>query len=151
MTTIAYDHENKQIAVDGRTTTGQIIATDKAIKWIERDGDYWFLCGSVCDREKFVDHFLDESPQKPDQEIECSGIAVRNGEVYYCVIDNDGAPRATKIDYSDAMGSGYAFALAAMDHGKTAREAVKYASTRDSATGGRIRVFDVNKMKFVKS
>ena len=35
-----------------------------------------------------------------------------------------------------AIGSGHDFALAAMDFGKTAAEAVAYAATRDSGTGG---------------
>lgn len=41
------------------------------------------------------------------------------------------------------MGSGYQFAIAALDLGKTAKEAVNYAKTRDIYTGGRVRVFDV--------
>jgi len=54
------------------------------------------------------------------------------------------------VEYNDAMGSGEEFALAALDHGKTAEDAVAYAATRDSGTGGKIRVFDVAKMEFIK-
>lgn len=150
MTTIAYSYKDNKIAIDGRTTTGGVINTDRAIKWIERDGDYWFICGSVCDRDRLVDYFLDPSPQKPAFPIECSAIAVRNSEVWHCVIDEEGAPCASRLDYNDAMGSGSTWAIAAMDHGKSAKQAVKYAATRDSATGGKISVFDVKKMEFIK-
>ncbi|WP_210772140.1 hypothetical protein [Rhodanobacter lindaniclasticus] len=35
-----------------------------------------------------------------------------------------------------AIGSGWQFAIAAMDFGKTAKQAIEYAMTRDNGTGG---------------
>jgi hypothetical protein len=45
--------------------------------------------------------------------------------------------------FSRADGSGYKFALGAMDHGKSAKDAVKYAMTRDIYTGGKVKVIKV--------
>lgn len=148
MTTILYDHKTKKIAVDGRTRTGNVINTSTEKKWIERDGEFWFFCGSVSDREKFIAHFKSPSPEKPMFEIAASALVVRDSRVYYCVVEEDGAPCAAEIEYSDNMGSGGLFALAALDHGKTAKEAVEYAMTRDSGSGGKVTVFDVERMEF---
>ena len=49
----------------------------------------------------------------------------------------------TRITYNDANGSGHKFALAALDHGKTAEEAVGYAATRCVYTGGAVQVINV--------
>ncbi len=35
-----------------------------------------------------------------------------------------------------AIGSGWQFAIAAMDFGKSAKQAIEYAMTRDNGTGG---------------
>jgi ATP-dependent protease HslVU (ClpYQ) peptidase subunit len=150
MTTIVYDHKNRQIAVDGRTTTGNVINTETAKKWIESDGEFWFLCGNVSDKQKFIDHFKNPSPKKPEFEIDAAGMSVINNKVYYCVILEDGSPCATEIDYSDSMGSGREFAISAIDHNRTALEAIKYAATRDNCTGATVFVFDVDKMEFIE-
>ena len=55
----------------------------------------------------------------------------------------DGLLKRYALTYNDADGSGYAFAISAMDFGCDARGAVKYASTRDNYTGGRIKVINV--------
>lgn len=46
---------------------------------------------------------------------------------------------ALVVDYPYAWGSGAPFAIAALDFGKSAVEAVKYAMTRDVFTGGKIQ------------
>ena len=43
MTTIVYDHKNKQIACDSRETAGGALVTDKAIKYYIRGDDVWFI------------------------------------------------------------------------------------------------------------
>lgn len=150
MTTIVYDHKARQIAVDGRTTAGGLICTEKAEKWIRDGNDWWFLCGSVCDRERMIEYIKDGNMEPPRWKIECSGFLVSKGKVYQCLVTDDGEPCKSEIHYSDSMGSGSQFALAAIDHGKTAKQAIKYAMTRDNGTGGKVSVFDVDKMEFVK-
>ena len=44
---------------------------------------------------------------------------------------------------NESFGSGSSFALSAMDFGKSAKDSVKYAMTRDIYTGGKIKVIKV--------
>jgi hypothetical protein len=39
--------------------------------------------------------------------------------------------------------------LAALDFGKTAKEAVEYAMTRDVYSGGKVHVYDIDKGEFI--
>lgn len=150
MTTIAYDHKAGQIAIDGRTAAGNTILSNSDIKWRKDGEDYWFLCGSVCDEDRFVDHLKASEPENPKWPIEASAFFVSGGKVYQCVVCEDGAPAKSLLTYSDTMGSGGVFAMAAMDHGKTAKEAVEYAATRDTGTGGKVSIFDVGRMEFIE-
>jgi ATP-dependent protease HslVU (ClpYQ) peptidase subunit len=141
MTTIAYHHKDKQVAVDSRATGGTRINTNKANKTRKNDNGLWFLTGAVCDIDKFITMVKDEKCGD-DIIVEVSGFRISDGRVYWCFMA-DGFFCEEYIDYSMAIGSGGDFALAAMDFGKSAKEAINYAKTRDSATGGRVRVFDV--------
>lgn len=137
MTTIAYHHGDKQIAVDSRTSSGSLIDTDKAIKHYKINNCLLILAGSLAD----IDIFINEYPEiKSD--INCSGFCIDNKLAYHIGV-KDNRLKKSLSTYNDAEGSGYAFALAAMDFGKSAKEAVKYAMTRDNYTGGKVRVFDV--------
>ncbi len=49
MTTIAYHHGDKQIAIDSRITGGNEILTNKANKTIKNKTGFWILSGSTCD------------------------------------------------------------------------------------------------------
>lgn len=149
MTTILYDHASRKIAVDGQTTAGNVICSYEAEKWIKDDsGGWWFICGARADRERLVQHISNPDSDAPKWPIDCSAFLVRDGKVYHCVVTDDGEPVKSEIHYSDAMGSGALFALSSLDHGKSVKEAVEYASTRDTGTGGKIRVFDVDKLEF---
>jgi ATP-dependent protease HslVU (ClpYQ) peptidase subunit len=149
MTTIVYDHSARQIAVDGQVTQGNRICTGDDIKW-KRDGDdWWFICGSVSDIERLIAHINATDPDAPKWPIECSAFLVRDGQVFQCIVTDDGEPCRSPVTYSDAMGSGEIYALSALDHGKTAKEAVEYAAMRDTGTGGKITVFDVDRMEIV--
>jgi len=77
-----------------------------------------------------------------DLELDVSGLRITNSVVYFVFIA-DCVFCEQIIKYNKGLGSGRDFAIAAMDHGKSAKEAVKYAMTRDTYTGGRIRVFNV--------
>lgn len=57
MTTVVYDHKNKQIACDSRTTCGDIIVDDEAIKYIDKGDKIWFCSGSTGDFETFIGHY----------------------------------------------------------------------------------------------
>lgn len=143
MTTMSYHHKDKQIAVDSRTSSGSLIDTDKAIKYYKVNNCLLFLSGALHD----IDIFISEYPEiKSD--INCSGFCVDNKIVYHVSVKSSQLKKS-KTAFNDADGSGYAFALAAMDFGKNARDAIKYAMKRDVYTGGRIRLYDIEKEKFI--
>ena len=137
MTTIAYHHERKEIAYDGRTTRGDTIMNDNSEKMIEQRGVKFFLCGATCDYELLMSMYFGE---KSDLVPEANALVIDGSVVYRIGCQIDGGFWKCKPDCNDAIGSGWQFALAAMDFGKCAKGAVKYAATRDSNTGGKISV-----------
>lgn len=141
MTTIAYHHGDKEIAVDSRSVAGGVIVTEKKNKSVKNNLGTWFLCGAACDMADFVKLSKNDVLHK-DLELSVSGLRMTNGVVYWVFINN-GVFCEEIINNNLGVGSGGNFALAAMDFGESAKEAVKYASTRDTCTNGRIRVFKV--------
>lgn len=135
MTTIAYHHERKEIAYDGRTTRGDTIMNDSSEKMVERDGVKFFLCGATCDYELLISMYFGA---KLDLVPEANALVIDGGIVYRIGCQTDGVFWRCKTDCNDAIGSGWQFALSAMDFGRSAKEAVEYAATRDSCTGGKI-------------
>lgn len=147
MTTIVYDHERRQIAIDSRSTSSGIIKSDSRKKWILQGEDIWFFAGAQCDIHDFLCAF---DGKKPSRDLDCISLAVIGSCAYWCGVDNsDGSAWQQPVDCSDAVGSGQSFALAAMDFGKSAKEAVEYAATRDCYTGGKIHVYDIASARFI--
>ena len=137
MTTIVYDHKNKQIACDSRETAGGALVTDKAIKYYIRGDDVWFICGTKGDADIFIDNF--EHNTASPENLDCSGIFVSDKIVYKACIDN-GIYKKDLLPSNEGVGSGGWPALAAVDLGKTAKESVKFAMIRDIFSGGKIHV-----------
>jgi len=140
VTTIAYHHERKEIAYDGRTTRGDTIMNDKSEKMIEKGGVKFFLCGATCDYDLLMAMYFGE---KSDLVPEANALVIDGGAVYRIGCQIDGGFWKCKPDSNNAIGSGWTLALSAMDFGKCAREAVEYAATRDTCTGGKITVVGV--------
>lgn len=149
MTTIAYHHKARVIACDGRSTQGIYITQDDAQKWLTVGGDIWFFTGDVHDREEFLKYHSGELSGPPAHEIECSAFLVSGGAVYEAGLTQDGQPWRIQLEYDHASGSGKDHAIAAMDHGKGAIDAVRYAMTRDTRTGGKINALDIASMEFM--
>lgn len=142
MTTVAYKHKDREIAVDSRVTCGVRIEADNAVKYLKEGGDTFIFAGVVCDYELLVDFFYDRGTADgplPD----CVCFVISGGKAYKAMVQDDGRVIIETLTHDSAIGSGCDFALAAMDFGRTAKEAVKYAMTRDMYTGGRIKVFRV--------
>ena len=146
MTTIVYDHKNKQIAVDSRTTSGGTVMNDSSIKYKEKDGLMWFFCGKVGESDAFIGSFKELTPSL--EFIDVTAFFVDDKNVYLATADN-GVYRSCLVDFNNSLGSGCEFALSAVDLGKTAKGAVEYAMTRDIYTGGKVHVYDIEKGKFI--
>jgi len=137
MTTVAYHHKDGEIAVDSRCTAGTLIASDSVNKITKKDGVSFIGTGALADLQVLIEGYPNGFAAPID--LEAQALVVDEGEVYMVsVIKGDYS--LTKLDFDSTMGSGADFAQAAMDFGKSAKDAVKYAATRDCATGGRIRV-----------
>ena len=137
MTTIAFHYKDNQIAVDSRVTAGGIILTDKAMKIHKCNGVTFVLAGTAAEIEILVNRY-----PNIDQDLKCYGIIIENNIAYNFYFD-DGSMEKNRLLYNLGYGSGEDFAISAMDFGKSAKEAVKYAMTRDSCTGGKINVINL--------
>jgi 20S proteasome alpha/beta subunit len=140
MTTIAYHHESRAIAVDSRETEGGLICSDSVDKWVDIDGVRWFTCGCTS-------AIGDATGQLKNGAIESSSgefamMALTSDGGIMVISDNgNGGVLKEESKYNYALGSGRFFALAAMDTGMNAEQAVEYAMTRDCFTGGNVNVY----------
>lgn len=146
MTTLAYNHKDRQIACDSRSSRGNTIISDQSKKFEIVDGVIFFLCGSPCDYDIFIKMYFGE---KSTEIPECNSFTVDNGVIYRCGVTEEGLFWKQKITNDDALGSGWQFALSAFDFGCNAKEAVEYAKTRDSGTGGKVYLYDVDSGEFI--
>jgi 20S proteasome alpha/beta subunit len=141
MTTMVYSHKEKVIAVDGRCTKGLDIMTDNFNKVMTNcDGLKFVVAGKVSDLEALVESY--PFGYEGMKDLEAVAMVVDNGMVFECSV-HDGSYNITPLDYDTANGSGSPYAIAALDFGKTAKEAIKYAMTRDAGTGGKIQIIKV--------
>jgi ATP-dependent protease HslVU (ClpYQ) peptidase subunit len=148
MTTIVYDHKNGIIACDSRVTRGGVTMSDKSQKWYHKGADILFLAGTISDIKIFLENY-GKTGFKPDCQVDLDAFLVRNGTVYECSFCKNSGYWELRLNYNSALGSGQSFALAALDFGKTASEAVAYAATRDIYTGGEIFAYDVKTASFI--
>ncbi len=145
MTTIVYDHKNKQIACDSRLTGGNLIVSDGYIKFKENERGMWFFTGSKSDEEQLMSLNHNDNPNvKPD----ASAFLVKDGKCFLVTFNGDYCS-ISENEYNHSIGSGGDFALSAIDLNKTAKEAVEYAKTRDTGTGGKVHVYDIEKGEFL--
>lgn len=137
MTTIAY--KNGVIAYDGRRTLNNLIIDDDQDKMVERDKVLFFMSGSSSDREAFIDAYFNND--HGHSEIDISAIVIDNNEIYYSSLGENGLVWKSPINKNScfAIGSGRDFALAFMDAGLNAEEAVAATAKRDCNSGGTIR------------
>lgn len=130
MTTVAWD--GKQLAVDSQATAGDSIDHYRNKMIFLKNGSAAACAGLTSDSVKFKRVMNQGGDVKLSENFEA--IVAKNGKAEY--FDDSLIPRKLKPPY--AIGSGWKWATAAMDHGRTAVEAVKYASKKDTQTGGRV-------------
>lgn len=141
MTTIAYC--DGIVATDTLMVAGTMVVDHRKEKCIVRDGVIFFLCGATSDHIKLVEEYL--SPTGLDIG-DAEAIVADKGEIFIVGPEPDGKgiyKCPNKRDNHISIGSGERFAISAMDHGKSAKEAVEYAMKRDIYTGGEVRVYTV--------
>lgn len=141
MTTIVYDHKNKTIAWDSRRTQSGKIISDTIQKNKERNGYSFWLAGDVSSFNKVIDAFFAGGCE---EKYDVDGLVLTDSGAVVCIgFCEQAGYWDLELDHSDAFGSGCDWALAALDHGKTAKEAVEYAKTRDCYTGGEVHVLEL--------
>jgi hypothetical protein len=148
MTTVVYDHKSKILAVDQRVLLETVILTDESVdKFVETQDGIWFFCGKLADYNKLVQIFNGE---QVESSIECAALYFdkKTKEVYHRTSDKN-QPYGCKLACSVTLGSGEHFALAALDHGKNAIEAIKYTATRDICTGSNVLAYSITEEKWI--
>jgi len=145
MTTIVYDHKNKQIACDSRLTGGNLIITDSAEKYRANEKGLWFFAGTRADENQLMEL---EHNDKPEIKPDANALLIKEGKCFLVTFNGDYCS-VSENEYNHSIGSGCDFALSAVDLGRTAKEAVEYAITRDTGSGGNVHVYDIEKGKFL--
>lgn len=140
MTTIAYNHKDKEIAVESRMSRGNLIVTDDAIKATKSGGVLFIQSGCKSDYDILIDQYLNGPSGKVTKNI---AFVIDNGKAFKIATCDDEGFWIESLECNDATGSGGSFAISAMDFGCNAREAVKYAIKRDCYSGGKIKVYKV--------
>jgi len=146
MTTIAYD--GRYIVADGRETYGNMICDDRIDKSITTSLGVFFLTGSTADCNRFANDFVVGAKTEIDSHT--TGFLFSNNECFMVGIDDGVFWDYVQTGNPFTAGSGNQYAIAAIDHGKNAIEAVKYAITRDCKSGGMITCYDTHTSKFIK-
>lgn len=136
MTTIVYHHKTKTVAVDSRVTAGNNIISDTENKIHKASGKTFALCGTNADIGVYLNDI-----ENPPKDLDVAGVIIDGGKAYGMCFDCDFVK--WELTHDQGFGSGHQYAIAALDFGKSAKEAVKYAATKDCKTGGRIRVVKV--------
>ena len=149
MTTIVYDHKNKLIACDSLITKSSgVISSDVYEKFRYIGAELFFIAGMLCDFDLFIE-FKNGRTDTNKGIPEISAFKFFCNSVYECNVNCQGYYEELKVEFNASIGSGSSFALAALDFGKSAAEAVEYAATKDCFTGGLVRVFDVKIGRFI--
>lgn len=135
MTTIAWDGET--LAADSQVSAGGIIC-GPVKKIVKIKGSWLAHAGDLSEFEAFKEWF--RNGQIPGEKPKI------NEDGFTCVLLNSKGIWEYeyklfpfKVRSQEAWGSGAHLAIAVMDHGGTATEAVKYATTRDVWSGGRVQ------------
>lgn len=147
MTTIAY--KDGVIAYDSRVTQGSVIMSDNDSKCYLREGQRFFCTGDHGGIEKMIDYYL-MGLTKLDQSVDGSAFVVtEDGGLCLIGVTSDRELWCHRMQREAvyAIGSGSHFAIAFMDAGMTAVDAVKMTAKRDIYTGGKIRSYDLSQLE----
>lgn len=132
MTTVAWD--GTTLAVDRQADLGGMLFED--VKLLRpHQSIVLAACGRAEFSHRVAKWLADGSPEDSKPELTdgdgWSGIMVQSGVAWLLEDGLIQMPITGRL----ALGSGKCLAMAAMDHGQAAPEAILYASTRDAYTG----------------
>lgn len=142
MTTIVYNHKTKTIAYDSRITKGSVIVSDAREKRVLRDDIDFFCSGADSDIPELIDCYI-EGRLKSERSLEANAIFVKDGNAFILICTNDLEIIHCLLQENESLGSGGEWAIAALDFGCDAVNAVEYAATKDIYTGGKINIFEI--------
>ena len=140
MTTIAF--KDGVIAADSYEIDGHRVANSDCIKQKNINGIVMFGCGESALIKTMMQDISLEAKECGIVNCDSNVWALVDGVIHEYYV-REGVYMYNVVDYPYSIGSGSAFALAAMDHGKTASEAVEYAKERDIYTGGKVRTYNI--------
>lgn len=134
MTTIAFDGHS--LAADRQVSSDGALYRH-SIKLHHVPGGVFACAGSVSQTHKFLRWYKAGMKSEPPV-LDCfDAISLVKGKVS----EWEGSDEIPSDNQKLAIGSGMVWAMAAMDFGMSAREAVTYAATRDNQTGGTVDVY----------
>ena len=149
MTTLAY--KENILCVDSVSISGSFVLNLDTIKIQFKEGVYFFLCGNVPDEEELIKAFIKRKRDPNINDLSSYGFAVEKEtrDLFKLACDNEAGFWFDKLNKREhyACGSGAPYALAAMDTGKSAIEAVGYAMLRDIYSGGKRRAFNLETLE----
>lgn len=135
MTTIAID--NNTISADGQETDNEMITSLGCKKLLKtKNGVIYGYSGNTVHGNYLIDVVINGC-DVIISDTEANLVTIE-GEKVMCHVIQGSQLHSWDVSIPFAMGSGEKFAIAAMDSGKTSREAVKLAMKRDLYTGGKI-------------
>lgn len=139
MTTIAYNHKDKELAVDSQATSGDVVISTTIKKLFRIHGGWVAFCGDYSCIEEFLWAVEGEAEDLGRITGEVGGIVMYDdGRVYDLYVNPLGRLSKLKINSNFANGTGRSIAIGAMYMGATATQAVKAAIKYDLCSGGRI-------------
>lgn len=141
MTAIIVCLKTGVIACDSRIIAGDMIMCDSEIKRSKVDGELHFTTGDTDDTDIMLDIILNSGICKRDSLI-ANVVYTKKGKVFYSLFEN-GELETHKITHSRGFGNGGELALSALDFGCSARDAIKYAITRNIYCGGKIHSYKI--------
>ena len=141
MTTIAWD--GYTLAADSQTSnSGSTWRHANKVRKV-RDG-YVACCGDILQIAKFIAWYEGGCDGDVGELDEFTALMVRKERL---TIWEGPQEIEANQDEKLAVGSGWVWAAAAMDFGKSAVDAVEYACTRDNCTGGQVNSVTMRKPK----
>jgi ATP-dependent protease HslVU (ClpYQ) peptidase subunit len=150
MTTLAYDHERKLIAIDSRVSAAGQIMCDKTIKFkVASDKSVWFYSGRPVDMNvamNIFESYEQKCIKAPKDNIEFAAVIAFKGKAYFSYYTSSHDYVMEEAKHNDGFGSGGIYALCALNMGKTILNSIEFAKTMDTCSGGQVHVFDLKTM-----